>query len=411
MIAFNRVFDIKGLFLLLLLLVTALSVSAAEFTGQVAGDLYTYDGTDDRHVRPYLRFRGDLTAWRGENNQRLRFYTSLRWTTDLADKLPSDPQTYVYDLYAHLANVVTKSDLYIGRQFVYSAVGSSLLDGGRVRVRPVRYLDFDFFVGSSVSHEDPEQVRSISDNLVVGGRLTGRPGRTTKVGLHWLLKNRDGDPGYHRIGLDIGSYVGRFDLYGRGAYNIESRSLAEIMARAAYRYDKWYVSGEFNLREPSVPANSIFAIVDYDRYRIVRGEARYRAWRHISLIGQIHTEFATDDDTWRTGLGFGTPSYSLLWIHQTGYAGDNDGIRGHANVRIDKRWECYVTANLFQYRVQREQEDRSESYATTLGVRWRPVMGLSIRVEGQYLRNAVQKDDWRGFFRIARNFAFKGDSK
>ena len=80
-------------------------------------------------------------------------------------------------------------------------------------------------------------------------------------------------------------------------------------------------------------------------------------------------------------------------------------------MQIDNRWECYVTANLFQYRVQQEQEDRSDSYATTLGVRWRPVVGLSVRVEGQYLRNAVQKDDWRAFFRIAKNFAFKGDSK
>ena len=105
--------------------------NAYELNGRITGDLYSWQGPEQDHIRPYIRFWGDMLVWRSPEGRSVRLHTSLRWTTDFADKLTSDPSLFVYDAYAHFRGVPSNTDWYLGRQFVYSGVGSALLDGGR----------------------------------------------------------------------------------------------------------------------------------------------------------------------------------------------------------------------------------------------------------------------------------------
>jgi hypothetical protein len=380
-----------------------------ELNGRISSDLYAYRGVEDDHLRPYLRFYGDMLAWRTMTGRSLRLHTSLRWTSDLSDKLPSDPELFVYSAYAHLAKFLPQTDMLIGRQFVYTGVGSALMDGGSIHFRRYQNLSLNLFGGSTVSSEDPEQIQSPGDHLVVGGRFTARPDKATRMGLSWMLRRRDGDESFHRIGFDAGRFIGPGEIYGRTSYNAIDHRLAEILARATYRPGKWYFSGEYYWREPFVASNSIFTLIDFERYQIGRLEARRRVWKSLSLVTHIQTDFTGDDDIWRAAFGFSTPRLSLLWIHQTGYGGDNDGISGHANVALSERWSCYASANLYRYRVQLEQLKRSDAYASTVGVRWRANWGITIQAEGQYLRNAVFKDDGRFLLRIIKEFSLRSN--
>ncbi len=216
-----------------------------ELNGQISSDFYAYQGSDKDHLRPYLRFRANMLAWRGMDNRTLRLVTSLRWTSDFADQLPSDPSLFVYQTYARLQGMPARTDIRIGRQFVYTGVGSALMDGGRIQIRPARYLDVNLFGGSTVSSEDPETIRSLSDHFVLGGRLGLRPYRRTQLGLSWLLKQRGGSAGFHRLGLDLNQPVGQADLYGRVSLNAVDLSMAEVMTRVSYRPGRWFVSGEY----------------------------------------------------------------------------------------------------------------------------------------------------------------------
>ena len=164
MIKFPR----AGLAALLLLSLMPGRGEPYELSGRVSSDFYSYQSADQDHLRPYLRFNGSLLAWESADGQSLRIHSSARWTSDFSDQLRSDPQLFVRDLYGHLSQVIPRTDLYLGRQFVYNGAGSALMDGGRVRLRPIQAVTLDFFGGSSVSSEDPETVRSLDDNLVVG---------------------------------------------------------------------------------------------------------------------------------------------------------------------------------------------------------------------------------------------------
>jgi hypothetical protein len=373
--------------------------------GRLSTDFYAYQRSDDDHLRPYVRFWGDAMAWGSREGRFIRMHTSLRWTSDFTNQLPTDPQLFVFDAYVQFSGVPPRTDLYLGRQFVYSGVGSALMDGGRVRVRPVKYLDLELFGGSAVSSEDPETVNSLEDRLVVGGRLGARPDGATRLGLNWMLRHRDGQAAYHRLGIDGSRVFGPAEIYGRVSYDVVDHRLADIMARAIYRPGAWYVSGEYYWREPLVASNTIFAIVDFYRYQIGRVELRRRVWRRLSLATHVQATESGGDESWRIGIGFASPTLSLAWIHQTGYAGDNDGVSGYFNLPLNDSWMVYATANLFRYRVQLEQTDRSDAYATTLGLRWRLAWGFAIRAEGQFLRNAVYEDDTRIFLRISKDFS------
>ena len=154
-----------------------------------------------------------------------------------------------------------------------------------------------------------------------------------------------------------------------------------------YRAQRWYLSAEYTWREPSVGSNTIFSLVDFDRYSIGRLEGRRSVWRDVSILAHVQTDLSGANDVWRTGIGFAGRSYSLSYIRQSGDGGDNDGITGYLNLRLNRRWECYANANLYQYRVQEEQGERSDAYASSLGVRWRAGRGVSVRSEIQYLSN------------------------
>jgi len=402
-------FPRAGLAALLLLSLIAVCGDAYELSGRISSDFYSYQSADQDHLRPYLRFNGNLLAWESADGRSLRIHSSVRWTSDFSDQLWSDPQLFVRDLYAHLSQVIPRSDLYLGRQFVYNGVGSALIDGGRVRIRPIQAVTVDFFGGSSVSSEDPETVRSLDDNLVVGARLGARPDRASRLGLNWMWRRREGQTSVNRIGLDADRRLGRAEVFGRVAYNAADLRLAEILGRAMYRAGKWYVSGEYMWREPSVASSSMFSLVDFDRYSIGRLEARRTVWRDISILAHVQTDLSDGNDSWRTGLGLAGRFYSLSYTRQSGDGGDSDGLSGYLNLRITPRWECYANANLNQYRVQEEQGERSDAYASTFGVRWKAGRGVSVRSEIQYLGNAVSDGDVRFLLRINKSFSISSN--
>ena len=131
-------------------------------------------------------------------------------------------------------------------------------------------------------------------------------------------------------------------------------------------------------------------------------------WRRTSVLAHVQADLTGEDKSWWTGVGFSTPHYSLTWVHKTGYGGDNDGVSGYVNQRLRDNLDCYATANIYRYRVQEEQVERSDAYASTVGLRWRAGWGITVTAEGQYLRNAVLEDDGRFLLRVAKDFSMRG---
>lgn len=378
---------------------------AVGLRGQISSEFYVTDEDDSTHVRPYERLRADLLAWKGTAQQSLTFHTYLRWTGDWSGDKLTDPQTFVYDAYVKLASVPKGMTFRAGRQFAYNSIGSSLVDGLRIQFQRSRRIQVDLFGGSTVATNDPETIQSPGDFAVIGGRLSAHPIKRLRLGLNWFLRRADGFTAAHRAGVDAETDINRCRLYGRFIYNVAGLRVGGLLLRASYTPPKWYLSGEFDWREPSVSTNSIFSLIDFHRYQEIRFEAQRTVWRRLAVVGQLHTGLFDGDDSRRAGIGVRTDNLSIIWRHQEGYGGENDGLYGFANVRLAPQWDCFATANAGRYRVQEEQADRSDAYSGSLGLLWRPGKGWSARAEGQYLRNAVMRKDMRLLVRVGKDFS------
>ena len=273
--------------------------------------------------------------------------------------MDSDPSTFIYDLYMRVEGIPRHADVRIGRQFVYSGVGSTLLDGVRARYAPSKRFRTEMFSGSSVSRLDPERVRSYSDFNVWGGRISYLLNPDFRVGLGLMRRETDGNVSNQTAGLQGEYYTRKWTGFGRVSYNALNRRLSEILARLSTSPDNWYLSGEFDWREPSVPGNSLFSIVDFTAYRTVRLEATRKLHNGLRLTSRILLTAFENDQTVSASVGVTTSAFSIGYRHQSGFGGNNDGIFGSANMRLNHLWDIYANADLNRYRVQAEQLDKS----------------------------------------------------
>ncbi len=394
--------------LLLSCLVTAclmsVSVQAVDLSGRITSSLYGSERSHDKYWRGYVGFNSNATLWRSTQNRSLALHTNLRWTGDLATKRPGTPQTYIYDLYFKLAGYPSGSAIYVGRQFAYNTLGSSLIDGFRARLRIVKAINLDFFGGATVAHERPEKIQSLGNFSMFGARIEYTQSQTTRLALNWLAQTSYGSTSRNRVGVDAFREVRQIEMYSRISYDLLNADMAGVLARISSRPGKWYLSGEFDWRKPSVDGNSIFSLIDADAYKGVRAEANRTVWRDIRLLGQFHKEFLAEGDAWRTVLGLRNTNFMIGWYHRAGYGGESNGLQGQVNLDLRPGLELYGSTFMSRYLIQPETRDKIDAYSSSAGLLWRPGRAMQIRIEGQYLRNAVEKNDYRIYVQLAKNF-------
>jgi hypothetical protein len=387
----------------LLILVLALwngVVHAGPLSGTLSSELYSYEDALGNHARPYFRLRAGWVAWQDTRQRSLSFHTNTRWVTDLGRKYARDPETYVFNAYVKFTGAPAGATYYLGRQFVYNGVGGLLLDGARIRFRFHRDVRLDLFGGSAVSQESPTTIRALSEFGSFGGRLSLGPARTVRLGVNWMHQESHGSVSFHRAGLDGEWRNRRWRVIGKAAANLEDVRLAEVLARIEYRPSPWFLAGELFWREPSVSTATLFSIIDAYGYAQARIELQRRIAGSLAALARVAATGLEGDEAWRLQLGVTSSLYALTWNHQSGYGGDNNGFAGYVNVPFKRRWTAYARANLNRYRVQPEQEDRNDAYAAAVGLRWRSGGRLAAQGEGQYLRNAVQREDLRLYLRL-----------
>lgn len=386
--------------------------NSTEFTGRIVSDIYYWTEGDNTHLRPYESFLGDLKLWQSGFARALSLHSNLRWTTDLRDKQALDPQLYLYETSLRLRGIPRSTTSIIGRQFVYSPLGSALMDGISLQSSPSSAVRIDAAGGSFVAFSRPTTMQSFADAGYLTARLSARPAGNARAGLSWLY-SRDADlVSRHQIGADIDrEFTKTVSLYGRGGFDLLASSVVEGLARLTISSRPWYWSGEYAWRRPTFARQSLFGIIDAEASQTARGEIRRVVWKTISLSGQGLVSLRDGDNSWRVSIGVVAPNFSLYWRYQTGYGGDRSGISGYASMPVNRQFELYASANMFRYQVQTDLTGRSDSYSAQTGIRWRPGHGFEIRSEAQYLRNAVQSSSGRLFFRLAKDFSLGAERR
>jgi len=373
-------------------------------TGSLSSDWYFLDDGTYNHTQTYNAFRASLTI-PTTSTKYLLARTNLRWRKDLDGSPTAGSQLYVYETFIQCLGVIRRTNLWVGRQFIYSNLGSALIDGGRLQMKIRNRLQFEAFGGSQVFSAKPDEVRSISDFSMAGARLSGRIGRSTDWGLDGLLRKYDGSVSYSAVGVDVSHAHGMSQLFTQGAYDFANNRLASIRARVSVSPAKWYVSGEFIWREPVVRSNSLFSVVSFHRYKLARLGLRRTLRGSLAVDGSANLSITGRTTTLHTTLGLASGNWGFGWRHQNGRGTSSNGAYGYANVDLSRQWSVFGNSDLSRYRVQELQESLSDAYSASAGISFRPGKELTIRAEGQFLRNAINTSDLRLFLRVTKGFS------
>jgi hypothetical protein len=373
----------------------------------MTSSLYGSERAGDNYWRSYIGFNSTATLWRDGQARSLGLHTNLRWTGDLATNEPGTPQTYVYDFYLRFDGYPAGSTIYAGRQFVYNSLGSSLIDGLRAKCRIVRSVNLDLFGGATVSNETPGKIQSLRNYSMLGSRIEYSLSRSFRLGLNWLAQKSNGSISRNRVGIDAWREIRRIEFYSRVSYDLLNLDMAGAIGRVTARPDKWYLSAEFDWRKPSVDGNTLFGMIDADAYKGIRAEATRILWRDLRLLAQFHRELLSGDDAWRSVLGLRTTHFMIGWNHRGGYGGESNGFVGQANINIRHNLEFYGSTSISRYLIQPGTPGKIDAYSSSAGLLWRPGWAMQVRAEGQFLRNAVDKSDFRLFVQLAKNFEMK----
>lgn len=373
-------------------------------TGSLSSDWYFFDDGTYNRIQSYNAFRASLTL-PSTSTRYFLFRTNLRWRKDIDNRPTASSQLYVYETYFQSSALIRRTNLWIGRQFMYSNLGSALIDGGRLQVKITKGLQFEIFGGSQVLSAKPDEIRSISDFGMAGARLSGRAGKSTDWGFDGLLRKYDGSVSYTAVGADISHTHGVLQAYTQGAYDIANSRLASVRARVSVSPAKWYVSGEFIWREPNVRSNSLFSVVSFDRYELARLGLRRTLRGSLAVDGSAHLSFTGTATSLHTTLGLTSGNWGIGWRHQNGQGTSSNGAYGFFNVDLVRHWSVYGNTDLSRYRVQELQESLSDAYSASAGISFRPGKDFTMKAEGQFLRNAISTSDVRLFLRVSKGFS------
>lgn len=378
--------------------------SPVRLNGSLSTDLYFLDDGADNRVQSYHAFRATLTA-PTSTGKYWQVRTNLRWRKDL-DNSPRDvDQLYVYETYLQFAGIIKRSNLTVGRQFIYSNLGAALVDGGRLKLGFGKRLSVEIYGGSQVQSGQPDKVKSISDFGTAGARFSGKIDNLSNWGLEGLLRKYDGSVSYSAVGIDLARSKSISQMYAQAAYDIANNRFALLRGRVSLSPQKWFVSGEFIWREPVVRANSLFSVVSFERYRLARLGLRRNLRGQLALDGSAGLSFGSPTTTLYSTLGLTGGNWGVGWRHQNGRGTSSNGIYGFANIDLSRQWSIYGNTDLSRYRIQELQESLSDAYSASAGLSFRPGSDFTIRAEAQFLRNAVSSSDTRLFIRILKGFS------
>jgi hypothetical protein len=347
------------------------------------------DGDTSVPVYQYLLLNArDL----GASGWNVRGYGRLG--ADLADETDADSRLY----YAYLekADLLTNLDFRLGRQFVSTTAGASVLDGLDLRYRNLGPLGLRLFGGGDVT--EYESYRPHKD-VIWGAEVSGRFLETLDLRVSYLQKWDGSALARELIGADA-SYVFRdmVSVFAEAQFNYLSNAVSYFLAGAKYhRSPAWYLRAEYLYSLPVFDSTSIYSVFAVSEYEHVQGELGYniaRGLRTFALYTRELYEDYADANVYEAGiekLRTGRFSGYLTGVWRDDEDGqDLRGFKARAAYLFHRTLEGGVGLHVDVF--ERDLDDQDD---TTAKRYWADVTAyLSRKVNVQAKVERVESDLW-----------------
>jgi hypothetical protein len=274
--------------LLALLAAVAPAAAGPVATGRASTQLMAYSddfGKDHLLAQQYLR-----AFVRGlDNAGKLTASGYGRLSGDLQDG--GGLEGRLYYLYVDKRELLPAVDFRLGRQFVWFAAGSAIVDGGRIDYRPFglvtltaaggRHVVFDL-TGEETRRGDFAGALQLSFDAIPDGSAS----------ISWYRASDENELARDSVGFEGAKQLGKnVELFARLRADLLTETFTELDAGlTATPFEKLTVGAEFIRTVPEFDATSIystFAVEKYD-YASLRGQFDWSS--NLSVSGEYRRE-------------------------------------------------------------------------------------------------------------------------
>lgn len=364
-----------------------------------------YDDPDGNLALPLYEYLALNVRDVGAKGYHLRGYGRLGWDP----KNEADADSRLYYAYLEKADFFPDLDFRLGRQFIATTAGASMMDGLDLRYRDLGPLTIELFGGGDVTEYESYG----PSDLMWGVELSGRFADSLDLALSYVQK-WDGDKLLQElIGFD-GNYDfrGMLDAYAEVQFNYLSNAVSYFLGGAKYHRDpRWYLRVDYLYSLPVFDSTSIYSVFAVSEYQEVQGEFGYELARGLRAFGQYTYEIYQDSanaNVYEAGIErllVGRFSGYLTVVLRDDTDGqDLYGFKARAAYAFTDRLQAGVGANVDVLERDLEDDDdtTSQRYWADVTTRLTKKINVQAKVE------RVESDLWDYYTRgrVRLNIAF-----
>lgn len=398
-----RVWRSLGLALALLSVFSPLSAMGATLSGRASTVLeWSSDTEEDTVIGAYQYLQ--LSA------RELAGGASLQLYGRLADELQGDDDldSRLYYAYVDKDGIFNRLDLRLGRQFITTAAGASMLDGLRLDYRIAAPFSLRVYGGGDVSYyddyEEEDSLAGIEGNLTL---------KNFEASISYLQKRDAGDLSYELAGLDLDYQVSpELNLYSETQYSLLTESVTYFLAGGnLHAGARLSLRGEYLYSLPVFSSTSIYSVFAASEYQEASLEATYQLRKGLVAFARLAHEFYDefeDATTYEAGVEkyrTGKCSGYLIGTYRDDEEGqDLYGLKARAAYRFVEKFEAGIGAHIDVMERRIEEEDETTSSRVWADATAYLNGSISLQAKAERVESSLWSEYYRGRVRLDVRF-------
>ena len=263
---------------------------AVSVSGRSSTELEWYDDAQGDTALPVYEYL--LLNVKDLDGAGLNFRGYGRLSTDLNNEVDADSRLYYG--YLEKKGLVKNLDVKLGRQFISTTAGASLMDGLYLDYNHLGPLKVSLFGGGDVAYYSGYSAK----DLIGGLKLSGSFFDGLHLGVSYLQRWNDSELANEMFGFDA-DYDWRqlLNLYTEVQFDYLTNSVSYFLAGANYhRSEKWNLRTEYLYSLPVFASTSIYSVFAVSDYQELMAEYNVRLGEGLRAFGRGTWEMYQDFD-------------------------------------------------------------------------------------------------------------------
>lgn len=262
----------------------------------------------------------------------------------LADDLKNNDQdvkSRLYTAYLGQNGLFGHLDFKLGRQFITTTAGASVMDGLYLKYNDLGPLNIKLFGGGDVKYDENYS----SDDLVFGGELSGEFFKRLYLGASYIIKLNGSDVAKELVGFEAEYEIENLiKFYNETQYNMINENISyNLLGFKYFRNPKWSLRAEYLYSLPVFETSSIYSVFAVDEYEEIFAELTFNFTNsirsYVNYTREFYKEFS-DADVYEFGIEKTRQDkfkgYAAFTLRKDKDGGDLKGVKLYGSYFLNK---------------------------------------------------------------------------